>query len=98
VFDANKKISIKSFSDKLAKSGIALDLKSQMLFFCNAALTTFFVNGETVSFTGDSVELLKILADKRHLMPTDITKKFEQDNSLLRQLYDWYVAGYLTMN
>ncbi len=98
VFDANKKISIKSFSDKLAKLGIALDLKSQMLFFCNTALTSFFVNGETVSFTGDSAELLKTLADKRHLLASDIANKVEQDQLLSKQLYDWYVAGYLTMN
>lgn len=97
VFDANKKISIKSFSDKLAKLGIALDLKSQMLFFCNTALTTFFVNGETVSFTGDSAELLKTLADKRHLLASDIANKVEQDQLLSKQLYDWYLAGYLTM-
>jgi 50S ribosomal protein L16 3-hydroxylase len=97
VFDANKKISIKSFSEKLAKSGIALDLKSQMLFFCNTALTTFFVNGETVSFTGDSAELLKTLADKRHLLASDIANKVEQDQLLSKQLYDWYLAGYLTM-
>ncbi len=98
VFDANKKISIKSFSDKLAKLGIALDLKSQMLFFCNTSITTFFVNGETVSFTGDSAELLKTLADKRHLLASDIANKVEQDQLLSKQLYDWYVAGYLTMN
>ena len=98
VFDANKKISIKSFSDKLAKLGIALDLKSQMLFFCNSSITTFFVNGETVSFTGDSAELLKTLADKRHLLVSDIANKVEQDQLLSKQLYDWYVAGYLTMN
>ncbi len=97
VFDANKKISIKSFSDKLAKLGIALDLKSQMLFFCNTALTTFFVNGETASFTGDSAELLKTLADKRHLLASDIANKVEQDQLLSKQLYDWYLAGYLTM-
>ncbi len=97
VFDANKKISIKSFSDKLAKLGIALDLKSQMLFFCNTSITTFFVNGETVSFTGDSSELLKTLADKRHLLSSDIANKVEQDQLLSKQLYDWYLAGYLTM-
>ncbi len=97
VFDANKRISIKNFSEKLAKSGIALDLKSQMLFFCNTALTTFFVNGETVSFTGDSAELLKTLADKRHLLASDIANKVEQDQLLSKQLYDWYLAGYLTM-
>lgn len=97
VFDANKRISIKNFSEKLAKSGIALDLKSQMLFFCNTALTTFFVNGETVSFTGDSAELLKTLADKRHLLASDIANKLEQDQLLSKQLYDWYLAGYLTM-
>lgn len=97
VFDARKKISIKSFSEKLLTSGISLDLKSQMLFFCNETRVTFFMNGETATFTGDSAELLKLLADKRHLSPENLANKATLDITLLQPLYDWYLAGYLTI-
>ncbi|HYN53715.1 MAG TPA: cupin domain-containing protein [Methylotenera sp.] len=89
VFEANKKMSMRAFSEKLAKAGIALDLKSQMLFFNDC----FFMNGEGVIFTGDSAELLKELADKRFL-----NEKIIDDPLLLQQLYDWYIAGYLSFN
>ncbi len=92
VFDANKKISLRVFSEKLAKRGIALDLKSQMLFFD----TSFFMNGEVVTFTSQSATVLKALADKRKLVPSDFADSKVQDDILLQQLYDWYIAGYLT--
>ncbi len=89
VFDVNKKMAMRVFAEKLAKLGIALDLKSLMLFFGDA----FFINGEQVKVSGDSATLLKALADNRHITATVI-----QDEALLRQLYDWYIAGYLTFN
>ena len=103
VFDTNKKTSIKIFSEKLAKHGIALDLKSQMLFFDNASLVTFFLNGETITFTGESAKLLKRLADKRHLLSSDLVssdlaKHDVLEAQLRQQLYDWYIAGYLAFN
>ncbi len=85
VFDANKKISMRIFGEKLAKLGIALDLKSQMLFFDDH----FFINGEIVKFSGESATVLKQLADKRYIEPSRI------QDELLQQLYDWYIAGYL---
>ncbi len=48
VFEANKKISVHIFAEKLAKLGIALNLKSQMLFFADS----FFINGEHCQFHG----------------------------------------------
>jgi 50S ribosomal protein L16 3-hydroxylase len=86
IFEANKKISLKAFGEKLAKTGIGLDLKSQMLFSDD----TFYLNGETVTFKGEAAALLRTLADKR-IAPAYKT----QDEVLLQQLYDWYIAGYL---
>ena len=85
VFQCNKKISKRVFSDKLAVDGISLDLKSQMLFSAD----TFYLNGESIKFTGNSAILLQILADKRNV------KGSIKDDILLEKLYDWYVAGYL---
>ncbi|MGB2833269.1 MAG: winged helix domain-containing protein, partial [Methylotenera sp.] len=89
VFDKNKKITLRQFSEKIAKSGIALDLKSQMLFFSKH----FYINGDSVDFTGESANILKILADKRRLCAISI-----QDQALLEQLFDWYIAGYLNFD
>jgi 50S ribosomal protein L16 3-hydroxylase len=89
VFEANKKMSLLRFNEKLAKVGIALDLKSQMLFFAN----NFYINGETVKFSGESASILTTLADKRCIAATSI-----KDSILLQQLYDWYLAGYLSFD
>ncbi len=95
VFDANKKISVRTFYEKLAKHGICLDLKSQMLF----ANDSFYLNGETVRLSGESAEMLKKLADNRHIKPNDLnTGGLKQETigkELLQQLHDWYIAGYL---
>lgn len=101
VFDANKKISMRIFREKLAKQGISLDLKTQMLF----SNDQFFINGEAITFTGEFADTLVLLADKRHISPNDlILSKLELENStqtnkhnvqFIQQLYDWYVAGYL---
>jgi len=89
IFEPNKKMVMRSFSEKLAKTGIALSLKSQMLFVAD----NFYMNGESVKFTGEVASLLRALADKRHIEATNI-----QDALLLQQLYDWYIAGYLSFD
>lgn len=86
VFEPNKKISLKVFGEKLAKLGISLDLKSQMLFSGN----TVYLNGEAALFENEAPEILINLADKRR-----IEAGAQQDTRLLQQLYDWYIAGYL---
>lgn len=86
IFDANKKISTKQFSEKLTKLGISLDLKSQMLF----SGETFYLNGEAASFDNSALEIFVNLADNRKIAPYTAT-----DAKLLQQLYDWYIAGYL---
>ncbi len=87
IFEVNKKMALATFSEKLAKMGIALDLKSQMLFFNDH----FFMNGEGVIFKDASAETLKELADNRVFAPQAI-----EDVHLLQQLYGWYIAGYLS--
>ncbi len=89
IFEPNKKMVMRSFSEKLAKTGIGLSLKSQMLFVAD----NFYMNGESVKFTGEVASLLRALADKRHIEATNI-----QDALLLQQLYDWYIAGYLSFD
>lgn len=91
VFDTNKKISIRTFNEKLAKHGIALDLKSQMLF----ADDNFYLNGEAATFTGESATILKKLADCRQLKVCDLNQIKTINEELLQHLYDWYIAGYL---
>ncbi len=100
LFEPNKKLAMHKFNEKLAKHGIALDLKSQMLF----ADDYFYLNGESAMFTGHAAEMLKKLADTRQLKPNDLSltgldsNKLGHgaiDEKLLQQLHDWYIAGYL---
>jgi len=94
VFDANKKISLSNFNKNLAKFGISLDLKSQMLF----TGSTFYLNGEAVTFTGESANILTKLADLRALRADDLNNSQITDESLLTQLHTWYLAGFLHLN
>ena len=71
--------------------GIALDLKSLMLFSGD----DFFLNGEMVNFTGESATILKILADNRSIVAENLKAYPSIDSILIQQLYDWYIAGYL---
>lgn len=91
VFDGNKKISLRAFSEKLSTLGIKLDLKSLMLFSDNC----FFLNGEMINFTDKSAAILKILADNRRIVGEDLKAYQPINSTLLQQLYDWYIAGYL---
>jgi 50S ribosomal protein L16 3-hydroxylase len=86
VFSKNKKISLDTFAEKIAKNGLSLDLKSQMLFI----ESHFYLNGEVAKHTDASADLLKRLADQRHILPCII-----DDAVLLKQLHEWYSAGYL---
>ncbi|NOT15729.1 MAG: cupin domain-containing protein [Methylotenera sp.] len=91
VFEPNKKISKKIFEDKLKKQGIALDLKSQMLFISHA----FYLNGESCTCTDESLPLFQQLADNRKLNTQDFVNNTPLNIALLEQLYAWYLAGYL---
>ena len=91
VFDANKKIALRDFPEKISTIGIKLDLKSLMLFSGD----DFFLNGEMVNFTGESATILKILADNRSIVAENLKAYPSIDSILIQQLYDWYIAGYL---
>lgn len=93
IFKPPKKLNLTVFDRHIAEQGIALDLKSQMLFLQQSDQTQFFVNGETICFNGKNAELLKNLADKRTLAPQKI-----DDVVLLKQLLDWYSLGYLSFD
>jgi 50S ribosomal protein L16 3-hydroxylase len=94
VFDVNKKISLSNFTKSLAKYGITLDLKSQMLFTGN----TFYLNGEAVTLNGESAKMLTRLADLRTLSPDELNYSQTADEVLLKQLHEWYLAGFLHFN
>lgn len=90
VFEPNKKINLTVFNRHIFEQGIALDLKSQLLFVATGDNTTFFMNGEVSDWQGENAELLKKLADKRVLAEQSVASE-----TLLKQLHDWYLAGYL---
>ena len=89
VFSKNKKMPIAVFAEKIAALGLALDLKSQMLFVGNH----FYLNGEVAKYAGASASLLKSLANKRQILPSEI-----DDADLLKQLHEWFLAGYLSID
>jgi 50S ribosomal protein L16 3-hydroxylase len=91
VFEVNKKMSQSNFNKSLAKYGIRLDLKSQMLFSGNR----FYLNGEAVTFTDNSAVIVTKLADDRELSVDDINHSQITDEALMQQLHEWYLAGYL---
>lgn len=94
VFDVNKKISLSNFTKSLAKYGITLDLKSQMLFTGN----TFYLNGEAITLNGDSAKMLTRLADLRTLSADELNNCQTADEVLMKQLHEWYLAGFLHFN
>lgn len=94
VFDANKKTSLSNFNKNLAKYGITLDPKSQMLFTGN----TFYLNGEAVTFSGESAQILTKLADLRLIRAEDLNNSKTTDEMLFKQLHEWYLAGFLHFN
>jgi len=97
VFDANKKTSMLTFSEKLAKIGVALDFKTQMLFSCENELCQFFINGEITEFSGDVASVLKMLADNRQLAASEFSATIINNKSFMQQLHTWYLAGYLQL-
>ncbi|PPC94563.1 MAG: cupin [Methylotenera sp.] len=86
VFVPNKKMALKTFKEKLSKSDLTLDLKSQMLFLKD----TFFMNGEAVNLHQATAHHLKTLADTRYLPQTLLL-----DENLVSVLHEWYMAGYV---
>lgn len=77
----------RSFIVCVQRSGIRLDLKSQLLF----AAKTLFINGEKQVFPNGIPAILKNLANKRELAPTKLT------GTTAELLYQWYLNGYLSL-
>lgn len=86
MFDNPAPVSESVFQKHLEKKGIDLSLKSQMLFHGKH----FFMNGEQVELPESSTDLMRQLADERHLGAMSFTDRF-----LVKQLHEWYLAGYL---
>lgn len=74
------------FQKRLEKTGIYLSLKSQMLFHDKYV----FLNGEQAEVTGPSLSWMHQLADTRRIEPGNLL-----DGRLLKQLHEWYLAGYI---
>lgn len=73
-----------AFARQAARHGVALDLKSRMLFRGRR----FFINGESFTATAGEAAALKGLADSRRLAPP-------LPDTLLPRLYAWYEDGWL---
>ena len=89
LFEANKKINLNQFNKKIAEHGIALDLKSQMLF----SNQMFYLNGERIQVDALHAAPMQQLADKRELEPQMLANVLDQ--ALLEKLHTWYSAGFV---
>ena len=87
-FDApEQELSLSAFGKLASKHGVALDLKTRMLF----TGAEFFINGEAFSPEIDEMDALKALADHRHL-----AAPFSK--LLMQRLHFWFEAGWLVIN
>lgn len=98
VFEPPRTISLTTFKKRLEKDGIALGLKTQMLF----RGSRYFINGELVELeqvlSKNTADLFTELADKRRLLPTTFAagaRNVTADPILIEQLHRWYLSGYL---
>jgi len=88
LFEPNNKINPALFHKKILQLGLMLDLKSQMLF----SDEMFYLNGEVFIATQSQAMLLRRLADTRNIDGASLS---EADESLLTQLRQWYLSGYV---
>lgn len=89
LFAGNKKISPNQFNKKILEHGIALDLKSQMLF----SNQMFYLNGERIEADASHEVAMRQLADTRQLEPRMLAKALDQ--ALQEKLHAWYSAGFI---
>lgn len=80
-------LSLARFAKLTRKHGVALDLKSRILFIGRE----FFINGEAFVAMPDELEMLKTLADRRHIAAP-------ASKTLLQRLYAWYQAGWIVID
>ena len=79
-------LSAAMFARRARRSGVRLDLKTQMLFRGRSV----FVNGERHEVGARAAQLLTKLADHRRLMPP-----LALEGEAAERLYQWYRAGYI---
>jgi len=79
-------LSAAMFARRARRSGVRLDLKTQMLFRGRSV----FVNGERHEVGARAAQLLTKLADRRRLMPP-----LALEGEAAERLYQWYRAGYI---
>jgi len=85
-FDSPEKpLSLKRFHQSLTKSGVELDLKTQMLCHNNVV----FINGEENQIGSENYPILRSFADNRHILAIEV------DENTLNLLYQWYLDGYI---
>lgn len=89
VFSPNRKLSLEKFKQRVAQSGIVLDLQTQMLHWQGH----YFINGESVPQM--DANLLNILANRRQLAVP--LCQGDALDSLLPWLHEVYQAGYVHM-
>ncbi|MHB8915238.1 MAG: JmjC domain-containing protein [Thiobacillus sp.] len=80
-------LSLAGFAKLTGKHGVALDLKTRMLF----SGPSFFINGEAFEATPDETAMLKTLANRRHLMAPS-------GKVLMQRLHAWYQAGWIVID
>ena len=87
-FDAPEQdLSLARFTHLARQHGVALDLKSRMLFIGQ----DFFINGEAFAATAAETDMLTTLADCRHVT-APIGK------TLIQRLHTWYQAGWIVID
>lgn len=82
----HRALSAAAFARRAARGGVALDLKTQMLY----APETVFINGDSVPVRDALLRRLQRLADTRALRLTA-----DEPSGLAQLLHGWYLAGYL---
>ncbi|MGC1819318.1 MAG: cupin domain-containing protein [Casimicrobiaceae bacterium] len=88
VFSAPPRLSRNAFARRIARDGVALDRRTQLLYD-NARL---YVNGEDVAMPRARGSALTRLADQRRLSPRDCAAL---PASTIGLLHDWHGHGYL---
>jgi 50S ribosomal protein L16 3-hydroxylase len=76
------------FAAALAKRGVRLDARSQLLFVGSR----FYINGELATCARQDQPALRHLANERLLAPASLTPE------TLALLYDWYRCGFLHLS
>jgi 50S ribosomal protein L16 3-hydroxylase len=82
-------LSAGSFLRAASRSGVRLDLATQMLY----TGSRMYINGERVEIGSDAARALKTLANTRSLPATGIAAH----SPATGLLYDWYRAGYISL-